>query len=365
MVKQFCPWHGARSTRLLAAAVLGSLLFGCQPDFPNRASIVDGPRVLAVQSSPAQAKPSAPVSFTALVVGPNGTVTAPDLGWSFCSLSKPPSQINDVNSDCFNGDDPDAGVISFGSGETAMGKVPANACKQFGPDVPKTPEGPGRPVDPDATGGYYQPVVLDLSGTRAVAEMRLVCGLAGSPSVDQLNLYLALSKNNENPQLTQVSALELSAPLSAEGSATPLAVPAGTKLTLRAEWPACPATPVCGDGICSPLEGVSDDPTTGTTACPADCQTNPHGCAGAEPYASLDPLTRIVNVRHEEMRVSWFATAGAFDSDHTGNTEAQYQLTSSSNAWKSPSTPGPVFMWVVLHDSRGGVSWLSFQLSVN
>jgi gamma-glutamyltranspeptidase len=64
------------------------------------------------------------------------------------------------------------------------------------------------------------------------------------------------------------------------------------------------------------------------------------------------------------MRVSWFATAGAFDSDHTGNVEANYRLTSTTNGWKSPATPGPVFMWVVLHDSRGGLSWQSFQLAV-
>jgi hypothetical protein len=64
------------------------------------------------------------------------------------------------------------------------------------------------------------------------------------------------------------------------------------------------------------------------------------------------------------MRVSWFATLGAFRDDHTGRPEEEFALTSSDNAWTAPAAAGPVFMWVVLRDARGGVDWQSLRLQV-
>ena len=64
------------------------------------------------------------------------------------------------------------------------------------------------------------------------------------------------------------------------------------------------------------------------------------------------------------MRVSWFATRGTVDKDHTGRLESESDETSSDNIWTAPEETGPVFMWVVLRDDRGGVDWQSFKVDV-
>jgi len=61
------------------------------------------------------------------------------------------------------------------------------------------------------------------------------------------------------------------------------------------------------------------------------------------------------------MRVSWFATGGSFDVDHTGRLESEFAQTTSDDTWTAPKDPGPVFMWVVLRDDRGGVDWQEFS----
>ena len=63
------------------------------------------------------------------------------------------------------------------------------------------------------------------------------------------------------------------------------------------------------------------------------------------------------------MRVSWFATSGAFHDDRTGRAEDD-RATTADDTWTAPSTPGDLVMWVVLRDSRGGTAWKSFKLTV-
>ena len=64
------------------------------------------------------------------------------------------------------------------------------------------------------------------------------------------------------------------------------------------------------------------------------------------------------------MRVSWFATAGTFETGHTGRPEAEAELSETSNTWTAPDTGGPVHVWAVLRDDRGGASWSTFTVSV-
>ena len=348
------------------------LLFACNPEFTNRFSAVDGPRVLAVQSSPAQVAPGKAVSYQILVVDSQGTVANPNVDWSFCTQAKPVDELNDVAQACFGTGD---NVMPFATGASAKGKLPKTACRQFGPDLPVTLPGepPARPTDADSTGGYYQPVILAVRDAHqtvpTLAETRITCGLASSTGA-QFEDYQTRSKANENPQLSSVVVLSMgSAPLTdpsaavdmgAAGAggvaaAAPLVVPHGTEITLRAAWPTCPDSPVCGDAMCTSGETVTD--------CPDDC-TNPVGCTGPEEYAYLDPAQNLVVTRHESMRVSWFATQGTFGDDHTGRLEEEYGTTSSDNVWRAPSAPGPVFMWVVLRDARGGVDFHSYELQV-
>jgi hypothetical protein len=249
----------------------------------------------------------------------------------------------------------------LGRGVTVTGKIPKDACRQFGPDVPqgKTGEAPGRPTDPDSTGGFYQPVRVvapnGKSAILAVAQARLICGpppLNG----EQLLEYQKRVRNNEHPTLSSVLVNgDESTPLSVDDGATEsLRVSQGQRITLRATWPACPSQSMCGDGICGQDESAKD--------CADDC-TMPKGCAGAETFVYYDPLTRTLVNHRESMRVAWFAGDGSFGDDHTGRREDETE-TFSDGVWTAPQTSGPVHLWVVLRDSRGGIDWQSYVVDV-
>ena len=343
--------------RIHELALVFPLLLACQPEFDNRFSAVDSPRMLAVQASPAEVTPGTNMTFRTLVADAQGTVDTPDIHWSFCTQPKPSSELNDVSTQCFGSGD---AVMPFATGPTAMGAMPKNACRQFGPDIPQTMPGepPGRPTDADSSGGYYQPLILsvkvDDQNIDTLAEARITCGLANA-SGSQLEEYRARSKPNENPRLTQVIATTLDDARLQNGADAALKVQHGATITLRASWPSCPTEPACGDGMCTSGED--------STACPDDC-LQPIGCTGPEEYAYLDPSSGAIVTRHESMRVSWFTTQGTFRDDRTGSLEADFAVTTSDNTWTAPNTPGPVFMWVVLRDDRGGSDWQSYQLQV-
>ena len=360
--------------RFALAALLVPCAAACTPEFDDRSSQIVGPRVLAVQSTPAEARPNTPISYRILVVDEKGTVSKPHVAWSYCSQPKATNELNDVAAACFQ-DNPDI-LLPLGKGVAPSGMMPINACAQFGPDVPQpqshasgsggdssssTSTGAqGRPTDPDSTGGYYQPVILSVSADQAVvsgfAETRITCNLAGSTN-EQFAAYTLATRSNENPELLGVTVpSEGDADLTPESSKTPLKIKASDRVTLRASWPSCPADPSCGDGMCSPGEDI--------TSCADDCTPPVKGCGGPESYAYLDPADHVLRNRHESLRVSWFASAGSFSSDHTGSTEADFANTSSNNDWRAPKEAGPVFMWVVLRDDRGGVDWQSFRVDV-
>jgi len=349
--------------------LLGQCILACAPEFSERSSSVTAPRVLGVRSSPAEALPGADVSYQLLVGGVDGTIASPRAKWSYCTQPKATNELNDVAPQCFGDGD---FVIPFGVGTMPKGSLPANACAQFGPDVPQPSSGSGtdssgnavtqtqgRPADPDSTGGYYQPVILDViaSGTHipSLGETRITCGLAGSTG-EQFQEYNKRTKTNENPHISSVTVTSLAnIELSPEDAAEPLSVAAAEIISLRASWPTCPELASCGDGICSPGEAIQD--------CPDDC-TTPVGCGGSEPFAYLDPETHVLVDRREAIRVSWFATAGSFSSDHTGRGQDEFTQPSSDNTWTAPKEAGPVFMWVVLRDDRGGADWQSFKVNV-
>jgi hypothetical protein len=342
---------------------LGAISTGCQPEFDDRASFVGALRVLAVRSEPADAAPSTTIQYTALVGDTSGTRTDVPIEWAFCTLPKPVSETNDINVVCFrNG----SFVKPFSAaGQSVSADIPTfpdNACNQFGPDLPNIPgQPPGRPADPDSTGGYYQPVRLAVNRVDhfdfTVAETRLVCNLPGA-TAEVLLAFQKRYRPNQNPEIATVLAqtsagdVELT---SEELGDSGLFVAPGTAVRLTANWPACPLTPSCGDGFCEAGEDMQ--------TCPEDC-TTPVGCPGAENYVYFDLVTRGLIDRREAMRVSWYANAGAFADDRTGRTEQEPTETATANTWTAPATPGTVTLWVVLRDSRGGTGWKSYRVTV-
>lgn len=344
---------------LFPVPVLVGLAGACKPNLNETVSLITEPQVLAIQATPAEGAPSSSATFTALVVDPNGPVTSAQLAWEFCDDRNPLANLGPVNPTCLQPDDP--GLVPIGPGPQVTGTIPAIACRQFGPDVPQVMGNatPGRPVDPDSTGGYYQPVSLfvtaDSTTFASLYSSRISCGLAEGTS-DETSEYLGQYHLNANPSVASLSILG-----GGDGGMTALAtdtggtvnpVPAGQHLQLEVAWPPCPLVDVCGDHVCGPDESI--------TTCPADC-TTPVGCPGAERYLNFDLGSEsLVDVR-EGINVAWFATAGSFDNDRTGNVGTDL-ATTSDNGWTAPPSGTSVHMWVVLRDDRGGVAWAGYAL---
>jgi hypothetical protein len=297
-----------RQLLLLAAALLG-----CQPAFDRRPSVIDGPRILAVQSVPAEAKVGTAVQLSTLAVDPTGVVAGPAVDWAFCVSPRPVAEYDTVSAKCFASDSMYLQAVPpSGDAFSAPATLPASGCALFGSEP--LPPGPGdppvRPADPDGTGGYYQPVRVDWAGVGPVAlgEVRLSCALPQAPLsvTQQFRDQYTLNLNPSVPDL------------SLEGGASEAV--AGTAMQVTARWTA----------------------------------------QDAEPYVAYDVATSTLEDRTELLRVSWFATAGELATDVT---EVAGGDTSATQTWTAPMSAGPAHLWVVLRDDRGGSSWQ--HLSVN
>lgn len=351
-------WSRPLASLLCAAWVVS----GCKAELEGRASRIEGERILAVRSIPAEAKPQASVQYEALYVGPDGALDAQALDWALCLERKPLAAPDPVAPACL-GDDPSA-VRALGTMSQVRATVPEDACATFGPSPPNPKPGqpPARAADPDPTGGYYQPVRVrssDADGHFAdgVGVTRLDCGLGGATQ-QQAAEFAMRHKPNENPALealTLVRAAGEELALTADANTPSAQLMPAEKVVLRASWAACPSEAQCGDGICGPGESMTD--------CAQDCR-QPHGCSGAEPYLEFERVRRELRPRREALRVSWFASAGEFDHERTGRAEDEADLTGSDDAWTAPGSEGVVQLWVVLRDDRGGVGWSSYTLSV-
>jgi hypothetical protein len=289
-------------------AGLTVVAIACAPTLTSTDSLVTAPRVLAVRAEPAEAKPGATVTFDALIAAPRGAVAGTP-AWSFCVAPKPLTDDNTVSNVCVG---PSA-LRRVGNGVTVTASTPSNGCSLFGPDIP-----PGglRPRDPDDTGGFYQPLRVDLGASApAFALMRISCDLPNA-SARVAAAFAQAYAPNRNPQLLPLTA-------SIAGSAVALdAIPIGSRVDLRAGWSA----------------------------------------SSAETYAYYDASSDAVGTKRESLTLAWYSTAGSLDKEATGRAEDDL-ATSSDNTWTAPSSAGVSQLWVVLRDSRGGVDFASYQLS--
>jgi hypothetical protein len=338
-----------------------AVLFGlavataCQPNLDDTVSVVTTTRVLAIQSVPAEAPPMSSVRYTALVAqgsGPDGG--APRLVWDYCNARNPLSNLGPVNTLCVH---PGSSLLTpIGVGIQVSGGVPDLACGSFGPNAPPAMDGglPGQPVSPDSTGGYYQPVSVFLE-QGGVADtlyfMRLSCGFSGANEASQ-GILSARYHTNTNPEVASLAAD--GAPLVDNAKGATNRIAAGKKVTLEVAWPVCPLVDKCGDGVCGADESAM--------SCPSDC-THPRGCGGAERYVNFDLATQSVVDQREGIHVSWYASAGRFDQDRTGNAGSD-DATTSDDGWAPPTQATTVDLWVVLRDDRGGIGWAEYVLDV-
>jgi hypothetical protein len=350
-------WRRALAVAGPAAAVLA---LSCRPTLDQTISIISEPTVLAVRSDPPEAPTMNDVEFTALYVDGSGAIASAPVSWAFCTARNPLANLGPVNPQCLQASG--SWFVPVGVGLQATGAIPDNACRQFGPDVPQPMmnQPQGRPVDPDSTGGYYQPVRVLAPGaagpSSTIGDTRLSCGLAnaiGNVSAEFAKRY-HVNTNMAVASLSVSGGASASSMLSTDAKGATNPVQAGTHMMLSAAWAACPTMDVCGDGFCGPDETAQ--------SCPSDC-TTPKGCTGAERYANFDLETQSVIDQREAIAVAWFATGGTFDEDRTGRDSTDLTAT-SDNGWLAPAQPGLVHMWVVLRDDRGGTGWAEYAFDV-
>jgi hypothetical protein len=73
---------------------------------------------------------------------------------------------------------------------------------------------------------------------------------------------------------------------------------------------------------------------------------------------SVPTLDGSVRTFTENLRYSWLATAGSFSDEHTGGpVDAFGNHPLLRTRWTAPPAAGPVELWVVVRDERGGTYW--------
>jgi hypothetical protein len=289
---------------------LGVACATCIPNLGPGDSLVVAQRILAIRADPAEAVPGTKVAFTSFVVGPTGTVSGAPLAWDFCTAPRPLTDDNVVSDACLGS----SSLVSAGGGPSVTASTPSSGCSIFGPD---TSSSDLRPADPDSTGGYYQPLRADLTGTDpAFALVRIHCDLANA-AASVASAFAAAYTMNQNPTLLRLTATVASAPAALS------ALPAGARVTFTASWPA----------------------------------------SSAETFAYVDPAAGALTTQRESMQVAWYTTAGVFDTESTGRA-ASDMSTTTDDGWTAPSAAEPVQIFVVLRDSRGGVAFGSYDVGV-
>jgi len=343
----------------LLASLLGLLgTNACIPEFDEDASLVEEPRILAVRAEPAESDEDEPVQLTALIAVPDGGKSfAPE--WAFCSAPKPLTELGPVAQTCVDEFGSKSPLLTdLGSGAAIEAVVPDGACRVFGPIPPDSASGDSssRPVDPDDTGGFYQPVLAGQSAhdpTPAFGRVRLNCGLTGLAPDEGLEYRLGY-RLNENPAVAKLVAKvgDLSFELDDGGS---FAVEPGSPVSFEVTWADCPREKSCGDQVCSPGEERVE--------CPEDC-SEPRGCAGAETYAVFDRDSRQVLMRREGIAVAWYSDVGGFSTPENGVASSDPEATRETNDWKAPENERDSRIWVVVRDERGGVGFRSVTANV-
>ena len=156
----------------------------------------------------------------------------------------------------------------------------------------------------------------DLDGAPAIALARIRCALAGA-SFEVASEYAATYVDNRNPSLTSLAAFVDGAPVALD------AIAAGSVVTLAVGW--------------------SDD--------------------SPESFPVLDPLSQTLVTHRESMTVSWLASDGVLAAANTGRAEDDAALFTTTT-WTAPATAGVAHLFVALRDSRGGVDFASYDVTV-
>ncbi|HEY7371404.1 MAG TPA: hypothetical protein VIF57_04440 [Polyangia bacterium] len=286
---------------VLAAAVATA---GCRPALDDRPWLVTKAQILAVRAEPPEVAVGRDVVMEAVALDPTFAADVSSTAWTLCRTPKPLGENRVVAEACL------APAAADAAGNPVTLTIPTDACQQFGPSTPQPPPGapPTRPRDPDATGGYFQPVTAVLADATAIALERVACGLPDA-SLAIAQAYQAAYRPNLNPTIAALTLVADGAPVDTG------AVPRGARITVTVSWPA----------------------------------------ATAETFPVFDRTGNTLVDTQEILTASWYVTGGALD--RAAAEISDPSVLSTSTAWTAPEEAGPVDLLVVLRDSRGGAAW--------
>jgi hypothetical protein len=78
---------------------------------------------------------------------------------------------------------------------------------------------------------------------------------------------------------------------------------------------------------------------------------------------SLDPSG---GPGHEAVWVDYYVTGGRFAADSVVLFDAHSgRASSTGDGYGAPTSPGPQTLWAVVHDTRGGTSWVTVPVNAN
>lgn len=344
-----------KSRSLWASCLVMAGLVGCKPAPEGRPSLLDEPRVLAIQSSPAEAAPGDEMSFELLRAGSDGRVDFVASDFAFCLQRKPIAAPGLIAPNCRRAGQNDS-LARIGPADPLIGRIPDSACEAFGPkqSAPLPGEPPLRPADPDTTGGYYQPARLIDGENTAVALVRLSCGVTGTTQENSIE-FGKRHRTNENPSFQRFLFERQSGKAQDLDETVATEFQAGEEVRFAVTWEGCSRDEArCGDGVC----GLDED----AARCEQDCGQS-EGCHGAETYLLLDPATNQLRFERETIRVSWYVTGGSLEKDRSGRSPTDLDR-DTQNTWVAPEEPGEYWLVAVIRDDRGGVGWALRPLRV-
>jgi hypothetical protein len=290
---------------LFLIALYAISVVSCQAKFERRPSVLDRPRVLAIGMDPPEAAVGKSVRLTALIAGPEGKITSA-VAWSLCTQRPQVAGYNAIAEGCLDGSSapqPQPQPMATGDGLEIV--VPKNACAVFGSEPPPGSgnEAPIRPFDADATGGYYQPLVVALGEARGTSGIRLSCSLFQA-TAETARAFRERYVPNTNPTLRDV--------------VIPERIERNQAVTFRV-------------------------------------RTN-----APESYVAYDPVRSVLVERTERLDLSWYVTKGALRDD----TSIAGSDSDAENTYVAPNESGIVHVFVVLRDERGGIAFESRAIDV-
>ncbi len=297
-----------RLTPLVALAVG---LAACVPEVEDRPWLVEGPRVIGLSASPAEARPGQAVVFSALVADVDGPAEGP-VQWAWCTRPRTAGERTGVTESCLRGDDLE--VVA----NPAV--VLPDACALFGPNPPPAEgdETPQRPADPDPSGGYFFPVRASATAVdeTAFGFVRIRCDLPGVTRAI-FEAFEAEYSTNNHPELEGFGVDD-------EGRS------GATRLH---------------------VVDTADDPTVRLAVRVAN--------DAAERYVVYDGERGRLVPQREQLVARWYVTAGELSraSSPVLGLEADVD-------WTPPAPGSQAWAWVVVTDDRGGTSWASAEFAI-